>query len=221
MEFDVNKMKPVHRDGTHMYESKLLLEEVPWVQFNNTGMYFIPVDGERIWDPLFHKDLCIVGTVAGVNIQSKSDKIYVNEDDGSKLTDSDKKALENIGNTVITRCGLYGAYSDGTHAYQEYFGQLIEINYVIWFDDLAIGSFVVGNICRFLNSPDNVKMYETEIVPKLQPKPLLPMLIRHADESVKKIHKDVETLIEKERQAKTALTCLRLVESNQQTKGDS
>lgn len=220
MEYDIRTMKPVHQDGTHMYESKLLLEEVPWIQFNYTGMYFIPVDGQRIWDPLFHKDSYIVGTVTGVNIQSKSVEIYLNEDDGSGLTDSDKLALESIGNTIITRCGLYGAYSDGTHAYQEYFGQLIEIKYVVWFDELDAGSFVFGNICRFLNSSDNAKMYETEIIPNLQPKPLLPMLIRHADKLANEIHKDIETLIEKEKQAKTTLTWLRLVESNRQMEGE-
>ena len=220
MEFDISKMQLVNRDGTHMHESKLLLEEVPWIQFNYTGMYFIPVDGQRIWDPLFHKDLYIVGTVAGVNIQSKSKGIYLTENDGSELTTSDKIDLESIGNTMITTCGLYAAYSDGEHAYREYFNQLIEINYVVWFDGLDAESFVFGNIRRFMNAPGNVEMYEKEIVPNLQPKPLLPMVIRHADKLTKEIHKDIETLIEKEKQAKTTLSCLRLVESNQQAKGE-
>lgn len=220
MEFDIRKMKPVNRDGTHMYNSKLLLEEVPWIQFNHTGMYFIPVDGERIWDPLFHKDLYIVGTVAGVNIQSKCKEIYLNENDGNELTDSDKMALERIGNRIITRCGLYEAYSDDTHAYQELFDQLIEIKYVVWFDELDAESFVFGNICRFMNSPSNVEMYEKEIVPNLQPKPLLPMLIKRVDKSAKEIRNEIETLTEKEKQVKTTLSCLRLIESNQQTKGE-
>ena len=78
MEFDVNKMDQICRDekNNDIFKSKYLKEDVPYVNYCDGDLYCIPVDGKRIYDPLFNIGNYIIGTIVGSQLRSKPNGVF-------------------------------------------------------------------------------------------------------------------------------------------------
>lgn len=68
MEYDLNKLPIVKWEQKDITRSKYLPEEVPYANYSGVDMYFVPVDGIRIYDPLFYYNTYIIGRVVAVHI---------------------------------------------------------------------------------------------------------------------------------------------------------
>lgn len=204
MEFDVNKMNRVCRDKANVdiFKSKYIGESVPYIHYCDADLYCIPVDGKRIYDPLFDRTAYIVGTIVGSNLRSKGTGIYQSDDDGSKIDDDEKFLFEKTGTTAITKaymCFPHDLYSDGTNAYLTWWYHLVRIDYMILTDPMTVAEYHYGDIHRFLNMNGREKIWDDELKPKLSEKPLLPMLADNARteayqyaEKLKKVERETE-----------------------------
>ena len=185
MEFDVNKMDQICRDekNNDIFKSKYLKEDVPYVNYCDGDLYCIPVDGKRIYDPLFNIGNYIIGTIVGSQLRSKPNGVFQSEDDGSKIEDDEKFLFEKTGETVIISARLnvpHEVYSDGEHAYYVWWYHLVRVDYMFLTYPYHAADYHYGDIHRFLNGAGNVKIWEEQLKPKLSDKPLLPMLVDNA-----------------------------------------
>lgn len=207
MEFDISTMDRVCRDKANVdiFKSKYLGENVPYIHYFEDGdLYFVPVDGKRIYDPLFNTGWHVVGTIVGVHLKSKPNRIYQSKNNDDRIDNAEKVLFNEIGKPIIAPAKLntpHDVYHDGVNVYYVWWLYLVRVDYMILTDPQSVVKNQYGDIYRFLTGDGNEKIWEEIIKPNLSEKPLLPMLIENARTEV---HQHAEKLKNEERDAEYA-----------------
>lgn len=215
MEFDVNTMNRIKRDETNLdiFKSKYLKESVPYIHYFEDGdLYCIPVDGKRIYDPLFNKGWYIIGTIVGSHLRSKPDGIYQSEDDGSKMDDDEIFLFDIMGKPTIVPARLnvpHDVYSDGENAYYVWWYYLVRVDYMILTDPISAAEYHYGDTHRFLTGAGNEEIWEEKLKPNLIEKPLLPMLVENAQRAARESMHELGKMKQKADYANKVYTELR------------
>ena len=200
MEFDVNKMDRIRRNekNNDIFKSKYLKEDVPVIHFEEGDLYCIPVDGSRIYDPLFYQNTYIVGTIVGYHIRSKNHELYQTENDGSKMDSDETDLYKRVGTTAITKTYLdvpTHLYSDGKHAYLSWWAYLVRIDYMILANPYLALNYTHGEINNLLRGFGNEEIWDVRIKPHLtDKKPILSMLVNNAKIKAHEITIDLNSI---------------------------
>ena len=201
---DLNKLVVVKWDNTSISRSKYLLEEVPCANYLGVDMYFVPVDGERIFDPLFYRNGYVIGRIAAVHLDQDPEGIYDRETrSGNTLRRSQ----------IIIPCVTDQIYSDGKDAYITWYSTLVKIESMILSDPKDIGYDQYMEFYKFINRIFPIETYKKEIEPNLKPRKLLPVIGSQVTDELSKCRKKIENaetelavLKEKEKQVSHELT---------------
>lgn len=198
---DMNKLPVVKWEQKDISRSKYLLEEVPYANYSGVDMYFVPVDGIRIYDPLFYCRAYIIGRVVAVHLDQNPEGVY------SSLRYS------HIERSCIIPCVTDYIYSDGKYAYIAWHDELVKIESMILSDPKDITVKQYATFYKFANGIFPIQTYEKEIKPNLKPRKLLPAIGAQIADELSKCRKKIErvetelvALREKEKQLNHELT---------------
>ena len=202
VEIDLNKLPIVKWEQKDITRSKYLLEEVPYANYSGVDMYFVPVDGIRIYDPLFYYNTYIIGRVVAVHLDQNPEGIY------NKLKDN-----AYIGRSCIISYRADHIYSDGTYVYMVWYDELIRIESMILSDPKNLTVNQYATFYKFAHGIFPIQTYEKEIKPNLKPRRLLPVIASQIDNDLSKCRKKLEqvetelaTLKEREKRISHELT---------------
>ena len=205
---DLNRLPVVTWEQKDVSRSKYLLDEVPYANYLGVDMYFVPVDGIRIYDPLFYCKACIIGQVVAVHLDQNPEGVY------NRATRSGNSLrYSRIERSCIIPCVTNHIYSDGKCAYITWHDDLVKIESMIISDPKNLNVKQYATFYKFANGIFPIQTYEKEIKPNLKPRRLLPVIGDQVADELSKCRKKLEqvetelvTLKEREKQISHELT---------------
>lgn len=166
-----------NNEDTTIDKSQYLMEEVPCANYFGVDLYAIPVNAERIMDPLFNREEFFVGMIIAVHLGTDSPNVFITKDDERLVNYPILKDL--IGDKFILKISPKDIYTDGIHVYGICQCYLVELEEMLLYYPTSLRAdayraFRFG----FIEQDNRAQIYEQEIKPNMQPKCIFP-LIKH------------------------------------------